>query len=347
MADNNNQDEPTQASKPTVFITGADSGAGRALVRQLVTRGHRVVGSTHNGSQGAFTIREDGGLPVYPDFEREGEIRSVLLMSRAEIIVHLMAQPLNGLPYSVLNVTPYLSLLRQGTDNLLQAAGNVGIRRVIFPSFTSIYGDADGETVDETASTSRANLLFQALAAAEAAVQDGTIPGYVLRAGFTYGANSAATRQLADTLRAGNGIPSGTGLAGWVHEDDLMRAILLLIDRPFADEPLEEIYNIVDDTPATPTQFAEKFAEALGAMPLFSRGGGFAAMLRRPDPVQKDLLHNSAAPSNEKARQQLGWTPEYSDQRAGIEQLLLRWRADAANAADSTDKQALAVTTDS
>lgn len=335
------ENELTQ-QKPNIFITGADSGVGLLLTRTLSSNGHRVVGTTENGSQGAYAIRDAGGLPVYPDLQRPGEIRSVLMMGRADIVVHLAAQPLNSFPLPSVGLNAYLTLLRSGTDNLLAAAGDCGVKRLIFPAFSFIYGDHHGASVDEDTAADTSLPLYEAVAAAEAAVQDGAIPGYVLRCGFVYGSNTPATHVLAEALRGGNNVPTGQGLAGWVHEADLMRAILLLIERGFGDEPLAEVFNIVDDTPMTPDQFIDAFAEALGVMP--SRGGaGLSALFSRPDALKQALLNQSAAPSNAKAKTQLGWSPQFATQRTGIEQLLLQWRAD--HAETTSDERALTTVT--
>src|SRR3954471_9544613 len=87
----------TENTPLSVLVTDATGALGREVTRQLKAAGHRVTGTT-NGFENAVPVRADGGLPAYPDLMRAGEIRSILLSSKVDVIINLAPQAANHLP---------------------------------------------------------------------------------------------------------------------------------------------------------------------------------------------------------------------------------------------------------
>jgi len=318
-----------EAPPTSVFVTGSSTGAGLAVIRKLVAKGYRVTGATTEGTIGANKIRQAGGIPVYPDLLRESSIRSVLLMASVDIIVHMEAQGLNGIPQHKIDWQEDIKMLRDSGDALVAAGGKTEVKRIIYPSFAFLYGDTGGEWVDEEAHLDNGNEFFDAAIEAEEAVLDGGIPGYVLRTGFVYGGDVQAMRALHDDLIAGKAVLNGTGYASWIHIEDLADAVVALVERDENDEAIANVLNIVDDSPATPNEFIDKFAASLGLGAANKTSGGpFVDVFG--DPTQLALLSQSAKVKNDKAKEQLGWQPRYTDQAAGIDQALMIWRAEEA-----------------
>lgn len=316
---------PIETPPLSVFVTGASTGAGLAIIRELAQAGYRVTGATTDGTDGADAIRKAGALPVHTDLLRPMSIRSALLMCHADVVVHMEPQSLNGTPHHRVNWEAALPLLRDGSDALVEACGKTEVKRIIYPSFAFLYGDHHGEWVDEDTSIDTSNPFFAAAAEAEGAVIDGGIPGYVLRTGFVYGGEVEAMRAIYEGLRGGKSVVPGAGIANWIHVNDLATVVTLLVERDEADEPAAVILNIVDDSPTTPDAFADQLAQMMG-LGTANKGSGMLADLFG-DPVQNTLLAQSVKVKNDKAKAQLGWSPKYSDQAAGLEQTLLIWRA--------------------
>jgi nucleoside-diphosphate-sugar epimerase len=309
----------------SVFLTGGNTGLGREVTRQLVTRGHRVT-ATVNDLESAAALRAAGGLPVYNDLFRAGEIASVLKMAEANVVVNLAPQAVNGLPFSTTDWDYYTRLLGEGAAALAAGAAQAGVSFIVHTSFTFLYGHA--ANADETAALVADNPLFAAAAAGEKAVLNGTVPGCVLRTGFTYGSGSASIFTLRDTLRAGRSLMLGDEhhTVSWTHESDLAQAVVLAVEQ----QPAGEIFNIVDDNPASTSAFVDHFAESFGVvrpgrqnLPPFLAN----AILNK---IFQAMLGVSASAKNDKAKAQLGWAPRYPHHKQGIEQTLLAWRAEEA-----------------
>ncbi len=318
--------QTTETTTLSIFITGGDTGMGRLLTRALVKHGHRVTSTTHTAA-GAAAIRHDGALPTYPDLARPGDLRGMMMMAKADIVVHLAASPLNGTPQYAADYDVMMRALTS-SDEITLAAGQAGVKRIIFPSFAFLYGDTGGVAVDENAPLSRSNPLFSAAAEAEAAVLDGGIPGYVLRTGYIYGGYSEALRGLQSRLGVGGNVASGKNPAAWLHEDDLTAALVKLVEyQPKRDE-VDQVYNLAEDATATPDTVINEFGTAFGVgepakMP------DFMMRLRLPA-TQRALLDTSFAINSDKFKKAFDWKVTNTNRVAGLDKALLVWRAEAA-----------------
>lgn len=323
MTDTSSVPQSTE-NATSVFVTGATTGTGLILIRELVKRGYKVVGTVKTPDEAA-KIRRLGALPTFPQLDRVGDVRGLLVMRRVTHVVHLAHLGAGGPPQGLVPESEYMTALR-ATDEIVAAAGQAGVKRVLFPSFAYLYGDTHNHAVNEEARILRNTPLLASLADAESAVLDGGIPGYVLRCGYIYGAGTKALRNLDEALRKGAGIATGGKAASWLHEADLAAALLTLIELPAsADESTNTVLNVADESHLSPDAFLRAFSAALGLgepsrIPMF-------LIPRRTTPVQRDLLDMSFRLSTDKIRA-LGWTPQYPTPAAGLDQALLMWRAE-------------------
>lgn len=318
-------DNATETMTLSVFITGGDTGMGRLLTRTLVKRGCRVTGTTHTAA-GAAAIRADGALPTYPDLARPGDLRGLLMMAKADVVVHLAASPLNGAPQYTADYNAAMKALTN-TDEIALAAGQAGVKRLIFPSFAFLYGDTKGVVVDETAPVSRENDLFKTALEAEAAVLDGGVPGYVLRTGYVYGGHSEALRALQPRLSVGGSVASGKKTAAWLHEDDLLTALVKLVEYQPARSETAQLFNLAEENSASPDVFINEFGTVMGVgepakMP------DIMVRLRLPE-FQRMLLDTSFAVNSDKFKAAFDWKVTTASRLAGLDKALLVWRAEA------------------
>lgn len=308
------------AEQLNVFITGADSAVGRETARRLIAAGHRVTGVV-SSADAANALRHEGGVPAYPTLTRAGEIRSILKAMDAQVIVHLAGQTPNHIPHLPEKWEAYEPLLTDGTTALLDAAAAAGIRYLIFGSYAFVYSSAAAAPADEDAPTGGDSAIIRAALKAEQAALAAAIPVSILRAGYHYGAHSPETLALRKHLKAGQGVFDSAAYANWVHVNDFAAAVLVTLEQ----QPQNEIFNIVDDQPATINAFSAYLAGAMhipaARMPAFLQQA-------RIGKAQAELLRHSARAANDKAKTALGWKPHYPTYELGLEQVLLVLRAE-------------------
>ena len=121
-----------------VLVTGGGGFIGSNLVRALLERGDevRVLDNFSTGNR----VNLDGlGIEIV-----EGELRSYERVHNAvrgvEVVYHLGA--LGSVPRSVQDPLTSSAVNVEGTLNVLLAARDEGIRRVVFASSSSVYGNS-------------------------------------------------------------------------------------------------------------------------------------------------------------------------------------------------------------
>ena len=135
-----------------VLITGASGFIGSHLVEEMVRRGAKVKAFVHYNSRG------DIGLLRYADPELLGQIELYFgdlkdpvavrqAMEGKRAVFHLGA--LIGIPYSYVNPYDVVQTNVMGTLNVLTAARQLGVERVIHTSTSEVYGSARYVPIDE------------------------------------------------------------------------------------------------------------------------------------------------------------------------------------------------------
>jgi len=141
----------------TILLTGGAGFIGSHLAERLLAEGHTVVCLDNlDAYYDPATKRRNIG-PALPH-ERyafvEGDIRDAGLVADlfgrwgVEAVVHLAARA--GVRPSVQNPALYFDVNVQGTLTLLQAMQRAGVRKMVFASSSSVYGDAATAPFAET-----------------------------------------------------------------------------------------------------------------------------------------------------------------------------------------------------
>src|SRR5439155_21895741 len=115
---------------------GATGAIGTPLVRQLVARGHEVIGTSRSRER-AERLHDFGAEPITLDVLDRDSVRSAVLDAKPDVIVH-QATALTGLSdfkhfdrsFALTN-----RLRTEGTDALLAAAREAGVRRFVAQSY--------------------------------------------------------------------------------------------------------------------------------------------------------------------------------------------------------------------
>ena len=298
-----------------VFVAGASGAIGARLVSQLLDRGHEVIGSSTSPRK-ADRVRAVGAEAIVLDLLDAAAVRKAVLETEPDAIVH-QATALTGVQFSR-NLDRSFEqtnrLRREGTDALLAAARDAGVRRFVAQSHANFRYARDGGPVkseDDPLDTKPVAGMVEVRAALnyldDAVVAAG---GIALRYGFFYGAPNDG---LIEPVRKRQFpiVGSGEGASSFIHLEDAASATVLALEH---EGPA--IYNIVDDDPAPVREWLPVLAEALGAKP----PRRFPVWLARLFAGEPGVMLGTEArgASNAKAKRELGWTLRYPSWRQGF-----------------------------
>ncbi len=129
----------------SILITGADGFIGSHLTEALVRAGHKVRAFVLYNSFNSWGWLDHCALEINGKFEVfAGDIRDPHgvkeAMKGCDVVLHLAA--LIAIPYSYHSPNTYVDTNIKGTLNVLQAARELGVKRVIHTSTSEVYGTA-------------------------------------------------------------------------------------------------------------------------------------------------------------------------------------------------------------
>jgi nucleoside-diphosphate-sugar epimerase len=238
-----------------VFVTGATGTVGLYLVGYLASRDYQVVGLVRPTSQRELLEKIIQSHPnkissVAADIKKIGHLSED--MAGCDVVVHTAAAVE---PYS--NWDELRQVNVQGTDNVLQAAINAGVKHFIhISSLSVITGDQDQFKVNEEqvpiySRELYANSKIEAEKVALAHAADGHINVTILRPGFIYGPGERTWMpKLIQAMKKGRALLVGNTdkETNVIYVENLCRAIeaSLLNAKTYG-----EIYNLTDGQPIT------------------------------------------------------------------------------------------------
>jgi nucleoside-diphosphate-sugar epimerase len=121
-----------------VFVAGASGAIGTRLVSRLIDRGHDVIG-TYRSPGHAERVGSLGAAPLRLDLLDAAAVHEAVADSNPDAIVH-EATALSNIRFSRNMDRTFAQTNRlrtEGTDNLLTAAREAAVRRVVAQSFAS------------------------------------------------------------------------------------------------------------------------------------------------------------------------------------------------------------------
>jgi len=135
-----------------VLITGADGFIGSHLVEGLITEGALVKAFVCYNSFNTWgwldSLSKDqiGRIEIFSgDIRDPNGVRTA--MKNVDIVFHLAA--LIAIPFSYHSPDSYIDTNVKGTLNIVQAAKDLGIERVLVTSTSEVYGTAQYVPIDE------------------------------------------------------------------------------------------------------------------------------------------------------------------------------------------------------
>ncbi|MDA1679552.1 NAD-dependent epimerase/dehydratase family protein [Bacillus cereus group sp. TH152-1LC] len=281
-----------------IFVAGATGVIGRSLLPRLIKEGHTVFAMIRNESQ-IEAMKKIGAIPVIADIFNRHAVLSVLNKTTPDVLIHQLTS------LSTWNVEDNAKIRIEGTRNLVDAAKNVEVKRIIAQSISWAYeaGDTlatEKDLLDIAAPIPR-QVTINGILKLEEAVSE--LPeAVILRYGTLYGPDTwyAENGEIANQVR-NNELIASDGISSFIHVEDAARAAMLALHWPAGT------VNIVDDFPATSKDWLPIYAEAMGApMPKVQTG--------------KNSWERGA--SNNKARKEYGWNPIFPSWSEGFKNLV-------------------------
>jgi nucleoside-diphosphate-sugar epimerase len=268
--------------------------SARALAARLVPLGWRIIGTTRSAEK-MDAIAATGVEPLlWPGSDLTGLLREV--------------------PYLLVSAgpgpegDPVLNALEKEI-----AAAAPQLKWAGYLSTTGVYGDHQGDWVDEQTALTPATKRGLARVAAEARWQaiEG-LPLHIFRLAGIYGPGRGPFAKVRNGT-ARRIIKEGQVFSR-IHVDDIAQALELSMAQP---DP-GAIYNLCDDDPAPPQDVIGHAAELLG-LPLPEAVDFETAEMT---PMARSFYAESKKVRNDFVKKALGWVPKYPDYRSGLGAML-------------------------
>lgn len=280
-------------SAPSVVIAGCGD-VGSRLASQLLAAGWEVHGLRRNVSrlpEGVIGIAGDLFKKDCPD-----------------------TWPIGGVDYLVYcavatdhDEAGYRKAYVEGLQHVLEWLDDYGQqpKQLVFVSSSSVYGQQNGEWVDETSPTQALGYSGQVMLEAEQVAFDSGIPATTVRLTGIYG---PGREWLLSQVRQGYRVAVEPPLYGnRIHVDDAAGLLAFLLQHVEQGGSLDKVYIGVDDAPAPLAEVVGWLREYLGVTEWAED-----ASVRRAGSKQC---------SNARAKA-LGWTPTYPSYREGYAAIL-------------------------
>ena len=222
---------------------------GLELCRQLTDAGHEVVG-VRRSEAGLDAVADAGGQPV------EADVTDADALSAVPDVDALVFAASSGGRGAEAARRVYVEGLKTAIDHF--GARDDPPERLVYTSSTGVYGDHDGDWVDETTpldpQTEKTRVLVEAERVATERAADRGIDGTVARYAGLYGPDRYRLERYLEG-------PVTAGYLNMVHRDDAAGAVAFLLEAELARD---EVVLVVDDEPVEKWGFADWLAEACG-----------------------------------------------------------------------------------
>jgi nucleoside-diphosphate-sugar epimerase len=305
-----------------IFVAGAAGVVGNRLVPLLVRNGHDVTAMTRS-SRKADWARSVGAKHVAADGLDREAVRRAVAAARPDVIVHQMTALAGSSNLKAFDTYFALTnrLRTEGTDHLLDAARENGVRRVIAQSYGNWNYERTGTALKTEADqldprpAARQRQSLAAIRYVEAAVTGAAgIEGVALRYGNFYGPNTGFAPDGDITAAVRKGllplVGNGAGVWSFIHVDDAATATMAAITRR------PGVYNIADDDPAPVRVWLPEFARIIGARAPRQVPAWLGRLF--VGEVGVSMMTRIRGASNRKAKADLGWQPRYASWRDGF-----------------------------
>lgn len=301
-------------SKNKILVTGSDGFIGSHLVEELLKNGHAVKAFVMYNSFNSW-----GWLDTFPkDVLSETEIFSGDVRDPNGVreaikdvneVFHLAA--LIAIPYSYHSPDSYVDTNIKGTLNVLQAARDFEIDRVLVTSTSEVYGTAQYVPIDEKhpyqGQSPYSATKIGADRLAESFYRSFDMPITIVRPFNTYGPRQSARAVIPtiimqllsgkDKIELGSLTPS----RDFTYVKDTVKAFLEISK---SEATIGEEINIASQREITIGELAQELIKQI------NKDASISCSEERLRPEKSEV--NRLLGSNEKIKRLTGWEPKYT-----------------------------------
>jgi len=298
-----------------ILVTGADGFIGSHLVEQLVRLGYHVRAFVLYNSFNTWGWLDESPKQIKDNIEIfVGDIRDPYgvkeAMKGCDVVLHLAA--LIAIPYSYHSPDTYVDTNIKGTLNIVQAARELGVKKIVHTSTSEVYGTAQFVPITEqhplqgqspySASKIGADQIAMSF------YNSFNTPVAIIRPFNTYGPRQSARAviptiitQIANgkrTLKLGSVSPT----RDFNYVKDTVNGFIAVAE---ADHSVGQVINIGSNYEISIGDTVELIAEVMGVTIEIETD----EQRLRPEKSEVGRLWAD----NSKAKQLLGWEPVYGE----------------------------------
>ncbi|ODV54845.1 NAD-dependent 4,6-dehydratase LegB [Lysinibacillus fusiformis] len=320
-----------------ILVTGADGFIGSHLTEELVRQGHDVRAFVYYNSFNSWGWLDQSTKEIIDSLDIfSGDIRDPFgvkeAMKGCTHVLHLAS--LIAIPYSYHSPATYIDTNVNGTLNIVQAAHELGVEKVVHTSTSEVYGTAQYVPIDENHPLQgQSPYSASKIGADQMALsfyRSFETPVAVIRPFNTYGPRQSARAviptiisQLASgqtTIKLGAISPT----RDFNYVQDTVGGFVSVMN---SEKSLGEVINIGSNYEVSIGETAEMIAEIMGVNLTIETDE------QRLRPEKSEV--NRLWAENKKAKELIGWQPHYGGKdgfRRGLEETI-EWFSNSKNLA--------------
>lgn len=296
-----------------ILVTGSDGFIGSHLTEELVRQGYDVRAFTYYNSFNSWGWLDHSPKEIKDNLDVfAGDIRDPHgvkeAMKGCDAVLHLAA--LIAIPYSYHSPDTYVDTNVKGTLNIVQAARELGVQKVVHTSTSEVYGTAQFVPITENHPLQgQSPYSASKIGADQMAIsfyRSFDTPVAVIRPFNTYGPRQSA-RAVIPTIISQIASGKKNIHLGALHPtrdfNYVKDTVQGFIDVMNSEKSIGEVINIGSNYEVSIGETVEMIAEVMGANITITTDE------ERMRPEKSEV--NRLWADNKKAKELLGWAPKY------------------------------------